>query len=62
MLYAILTRTYLWLYWFVSYRSLEESEFGCGEIVDCEHLLGWMDDFLQPNFTFDYFCDQYDKF
>lgn len=49
MLYAILTRTWLWLYWFVEYHSFEEDECGCGNKVDCEDLLDWLDDFLKIN-------------
>lgn len=61
MLYAVLTRTYLWLYWFVEYHSFVENECGCNQEVDCEKLLYWLGDFLNSN-SWDYDYCEYDEF
>ena len=61
MLYELLTRTYLWLYWFVEYHSLEEDEYGCGDIVDGQELRFWLEDVLSIN-SFDLDYCRYTKF
>lgn len=61
MLYELLTRTWLWLYWFVEYRSFHEYECGLLQEVDCEDLLKWMSDFLNID-SWDYDYSEYDEF
>lgn len=47
MLYEVLTRTWLWLYWFVKYHSFVEYEYGHLQKVDCEELCSWLEDILK---------------
>lgn len=60
MLYAILTRTWHWLYWFVEYHSFVENEYGCCRKVDCEDLLDWLADILNIS-SFDYDYGRYEN-
>lgn len=56
MLYEVLTRTYLWLYWFVEYHKFEE--YTCGNLrkVDGEDSLDWLRGvvFGDSDYTYDY--------
>lgn len=56
MLYAILTRTWLWLYWFVEYHSLHEWEYGSPlKEVDCEMLIDHLASILKiESLEYDY--------
>lgn len=61
MLYSLLTRTYLWLYWFVEYESFVEWECGSLKKVDGEDLLNWLSDVLGIH-DFDYGYHRYEEF
>ena len=61
MLHAILTRTWLWLYWMVEYLSFVENECGLCKTVDCEELCSWLEDVLKIN-SLDYQYDYYENF
>lgn len=61
MLYELLTRTYLWLYWFVEYNSFVEYECGLLQKVDGEDLCKWLGDVLDIDPSDYYYC-KYDEF
>ena len=62
MLYEVLTRTYLWLYWFVNYNSFLEYECGTLQKVDGEDLLNWLGDVVLDIHDFDYSYSRYEEF
>lgn len=61
MLYALLTRTYNWLYWFVEYHSFVENECGSLQKVDGEDLCKWLGNVLYID-SFDYYYCKYEEF
>lgn len=62
MLYAILTRTYLWLYWFVRFRDLAENAFGEVKRFGENELLDWLGYDVLGLHPIDYCYSQYDEF
>ena len=62
MLHAVLTRTYLWLYWFVNFNSFLEYECGTLHKADGEDLLNWLGCGVLDIHDFDYSYCKYEEF